>query len=100
MTTLSPRSTKGLTHEDLFDGALCFGEALANNHAFAAGKTVGLDDVGRSLLREILKRGNCLGECSRRSRRDIIFLKHFFGESFAAFQLRGGFVWSEYSQTA
>ena len=46
--------TEGLAHENLIDGGFGFREALANDHAFAAGETVGFDDVGRFLLGEIL----------------------------------------------
>ena len=87
-------------HENLIDGGFRFCQGRADRHPFAGGEAVGFDDVGRFLSRQILLGGCSVAECREDGGWNSVGVKDFLSEGFAAFELGGGFVWPENSQTA
>ena len=68
--------------EHVAHGGLRLGQVAGDDHPFARGQSVGLDDAGSASLAEVGEGGFDFGKLGGGSGRDAVFLEHPFGADF------------------
>ena len=83
--------TKAFANQNIVNGGFGF-LTSADHHAFAGGEAVGFDDIGRFLLADIAWPLPHSVNVPKDRGWNVVVLKDFLGEGFAAFELRGSFI--------
>ena len=83
------RVAKLVIGEHVVDGRLGLMQCHGNDHAFACGEAVGLDDDRRSLFPDIAERGLYFGKHGVGGRGDVVSREEVLGKGLTALKLSG-----------